>query len=246
MLLDESRRRHRWQTTMMEITTGLLAGDDPHGALRALVRFAWESLGAEGAGINLPIEDSDEWYVALTEGSFDRFLGVKIPMEGSITATAIRAGDLVIVEDPTRDERTWATTRDEVPGMIGESLAVPLRGDRGVTGVLVAARRPGTGGFDQLDRDMIRAIAAHAGLALELAQVRRDNESLRRLEDRAEIAETLRQRVIQRLFQHGLALNSAALRIARPEAREAIQSQITEVDQIITDIRAAVFSLNPD
>jgi signal transduction histidine kinase len=149
----------------------------------------------------------------------------------------------VVIPDPTTDERTSATTRGETLGTIGETLAIPLRGNDRIAGVLVCSRRPGSGGFDHLDRQMICAIAAHAGLALELAQIRRENENLRRLEDRARIAESLRQSVIQRLFQLGLKLQGAAARSAKPDVRDTIQEQVTDIDQIIADIRTAVFSL---
>src|SRR5213079_3153802 len=112
---------------------------------------------------------------------------------------------------------TAATAPQRAVGLLAETLAVPLRAERGITGVLVASRRPGDNGFDPLDREMIRAIAVHAGLALELAEVRRDNERLHLMEDRAQIAEDLRHRAVSRLFAHGLALQGAAARAGRPE-----------------------------
>jgi GAF domain-containing protein len=247
-LLAESRRRHKWQTAMMEISTGLLAGDDPTEALRQLVHHAREILDAAGAGVNLPVPDGPdgpEWRVAVTEGTFDRWVGRRIPLEGSVTGAAIAAGDLVLVPDPSTDAHTAATAGDEVIGLVGETLAVPLRGERGTTGVLVASRPPGDGGFDRLDREMMCAIAAHAGLALELAEVRRDNERLHLVEDREQIAVDLRDRAMQRLSAHALALQAAASRTVRPEVRQALERQVAEADEIIRDIRAAVFSLDP-
>ncbi len=242
-LIEESRRRQHWQATMVEIVTGLLAGDDPVEALARLVRRAKDILNAAGAGVNVPIEDSPLWRVAVTAGTFDRFQDMEIPLDGTITAAAVAAGDLVLIADPATDDRTSSTADSAVAGRVGESLAVPLRGDRGIAGVLVASREAGSGGFDQLDHEAMRAMGAHAGLALELAQVRRETEQLHRLDDRARIAEDLRQRVVHRLFTHGLALQVAAERVGKPEVQEAIQRQIGEVDQIIADIRAAVFSL---
>ncbi len=242
-LFEELRRRQAWQAAMVSITTGLLAGDDPHEALQQLVRHACETLGTQGAGVNVPVDGEPDWRVAVTEGSFQRRQGLRIPMEGSITAAAIAAGDLVIVPDPTTDARTTATGHEAV-GVVGESLAIPLRGDKGITGVLVASHQPGREGFDHLDRDIVRGIAAHAGIALELAQVRRDNENLRRLEDRAHIAEDLRQNVIAALFRHGLALQGTAARAGKPDVRDSLLEQSVAVDQIISDIRAAVFRLS--
>src|SRR5207253_7400770 len=134
---------------------------------------------------------------------------------------------------------------ERASGLIGETVAVPLLGDGGVNGVLTVSRRPGDEPFDHLDLDLITAVAAHAGLAIQLSQVRRDNEQLRLVEDRAQIAEDLRHRVIHRLFSHGLALQGTASRSTNPQTRTAIQTQINEVDAIIRDIRTAVLALSP-
>ncbi len=243
-LLAESRRRQVWQTAMMDVTTELLAGNDPHGALGRLVRHARENLDAVGVGVNVPTDDEATWRAAVTEGVYTQWQDATIPLVGSATGAAIAANDLVVISDPIMDERTASTAPQRAVGFVGETLAVPVRGDRGVTGVLVASRRPGEHGFDHLDREMVRATAAHAGLALELVEVRRDNERLRLMEDRAEIAEELRHRVIQRLFGLGLALQGAASRAAKPEARQALKTQIDEVDAIIRELRAAVLSLD--
>jgi GAF domain-containing protein len=245
-LLAESRRRQVWQTAMMDVTTGLLAGEDPDHALRRLVRHAREILAAAGAGVNLPADGGQTWRVAVTDGAYTRWQDAMVPLDGSVTAAAIAAGGLVAVADPSTDPRTAATASGRTVGLIGETLAVPIGADRGVTGVLVVSRHPGDGGFDRLDREMICAIAAHAGLALELAAVRRDNELLRLVDDRARIGEDLRHRVVQRLFGHALALQGAASRMVKPEVREVLEVQIDEVDGIIREIRAAIFSLNQD
>jgi GAF domain-containing protein len=244
-LLAESRRRHAWQTAMMDITTGLLAGDDPEAALIRLVRNARQILAAVGAGVNLPTDEAGMWRVAVTDGVYTRWQDAAVPLEGSATGAAMAADDLVVIADPGTDPRTEATGPQRALGVLGETLALPLRGERGITGVLVASRRPGESGFDQLDREMICAMAAQAGLALELAEVRRDNERLHLIEDRSQLAEELRSRAVQRLFAHGLALQGAASRTVRPEVRVTLETQIDEVDAIIRDIRATVFSVEP-
>lgn len=243
-LFEELRRRQAWQAAMVSITTGLLAGGQPADALSELVRHACETLGAQGAGVNMPVEGEQDWRVVITHGSYQRWQGVSVPMQDSITAAAVAAGDLVVIPDPSTDSRTSVSAQLAL-GLVGETLAVPLRGDRGVTGVLVASRRPGQPGFNHLDREIIRGVAAHAGLAMELTQVRQDNESLRRIEDRAQIAEDLRNNVITSLFDHGLALQGAASRAGKQELRDSLQDQVEAVDRIIKDIRAAVFRLNP-
>jgi GAF domain-containing protein len=244
-LLADSRRRHTWQTAMVEVSTGLLAGTDSDQVLRQLVHHAREILGGDGAGVAVPTDDPRLLRLVVAEGGeYQRWEGQLIPVEGSVSGTAIAAGHLVVVGDPLSDPRTPAAG-ERASGLIGETVAVPLLGDGGVTGVLTVSRRPGDEPFDQLDLDLITAVAAHAGLALQLSQARRDNEQLRLAEDRQQIAEDLRHRVIQRLFSHGLALQGTASRSTNPQTRTAIQTQINEVDAIIRDIRTAVFTLSP-
>jgi GAF domain-containing protein len=243
-LIAESRRRQRWQTVMAEITMGLLGDADVTEALSRLVSHAVEILDADGAGVNMPHTDADGWRVAITAGSFTRFQDAPVPLENSITAAAIAADNVVVIADPSLDPRTTTVSDQDPQSMLGETLAVPLRGASQVSGVLIASRRPGDTMFDDLDREMIQAIATHAGLALELAAVRRDNEELRMVEDRAQIAENLRQQVIRRLFNHALALQGAAGRAVRTDVAETIQQQVVEVDAIIRDIREAIFALD--
>jgi GAF domain-containing protein len=244
-LLAESRRRHTWQTAMIEVSTQLLAGTDSAEVLRKLVHHAREILDADGAGVSVPTHDPHMLRLVVAEGSeYERWIGELIPVAGSVSGTAIAAGHLVVVSDLHTDPRTPAAA-ERATGLIGETVAVPLFGDGGVNGVLTASRRPGDEPFDQFDLDLITAVAAHAGLAMQLSQVRLDNEHLRLVEDRQQIAEDLRHRVIQRLFGHGLALQGTASRATNPQTRTAIQTQINEVDAIIRDIRTAVFALSP-
>jgi GAF domain-containing protein len=243
-LLAESRRRHTWQTAMVEVSTQLLAGADPDAVLRRLVHQARDTLRGDGAGVSVPTDDPCLMRMAVTEGTYVSWQDADIAVDGTVTGAAIAARDLVVVADPVNDPRTPATGGRAV-GLIGETIAVPMIGDSGITGVLTVSRRPGDEPFDDLDRGLITAVAAHAGLALQLAQVRRDNEQTHLMEDRSQIAEDLRHRVIQRLFGHGLALQGTAARLANPQLRTAIQTQIDEVDAIIRDVRSAVFSLNP-
>jgi two-component system, NarL family, sensor histidine kinase DevS len=243
-LLVDSRRRHTWQAAMVEVTTHLLGGADPDEVLRRLVHHARVTVGGDGAGVSVPTSDPDLWHMAATDGTYQPWQGSILPTHGTVTGAAIAAQSLIVIADPNSDPRTAATAAC-ADGMMGETVAVPMIGDGGVNGVLAVSRRPGDEPFDDLDRDLITAVAAHAGLALHLTQVRSDNEQLRLIEDRAQIAEDLRHRVIQRLFGHGLALQAAASRVSHPKIRTAIEAQIDEVDAIIRETRSAIFTLDP-
>src|SRR5204863_1844103 len=88
-LLSESRRRQVWQSALTEITTGLLAGDDPDATLRQLVRRAMDILHAAGAGVTAPGGDGQGWRVAVSEGTHAQWQDAPVPLEGSVAAAAI-------------------------------------------------------------------------------------------------------------------------------------------------------------
>ena len=236
-LLSESRRRHAWQTTMVEVSTALLAGTDTDAVLRRLVHHAREALDGSDAGVSVPTDDPQ--LLRLITGGHDS-CGPRqdrlVPTADSVSGAAIAAGHLIVISDP----RTTATA-DRMGGHVGETVGVPLAcADGSVNGALIVSRLPGAEPFDRLDLELITALATHAGLALHLSRVRADAEQLRLLDDRQQIGDDLRHHVINRLFRHGLALQSAASRTTDTRTSTAIQAQIDEIDAIIHDIRTTV------
>jgi signal transduction histidine kinase len=127
---------------------------------------------------------------------------------------------------------------------IGAIMAAPVIGERGVRGVLLVCRGKETGSFEVAELDLIATFAAQAGLVLELAEVRRDNERLRLLEDRQRIAGDLQNTVIRDLFSLGLSLQSIAGRATNEGLRRAVCGQVDRLDHVIRDVREAIFALD--
>ena len=245
-LLSETRRRHSWQTAMIDVSTQLLAGVDSDEVLRLLVHHARETLRGVGAGVSVPTEDPDVLRLVIAEGdSYQPWDGALVPVDGSVSGAAIAAGHLIVVADPVHDARTTGVAGRAI-GVIGETVAVPLAGDGTINGVLTVSRAPGDEPFDPIDLDLVAAVAAHAGLALRLSQVRADTEQVHLLAEREQIGADLRHRVIRRLFTLGLDLQATASRTTDRRAASAIQIQIAEIDAIIHDIRTAIYALTPD
>jgi signal transduction histidine kinase len=172
---------------------------------------------------------------------YERWHGRPVPREDSLAGMALAAGSAILAADPAVDGR--AKLAADSPGVIGATLAVPILGTRGPSGVLCISRAPGDEPFDDADQALIGAFASRAELALGLAASRRESEELQLVEDRDHIAEQLRDQVISRLFAAGLSVQSVLPRVANPTVRETLTRHIDEVDAIIADIRAAVFSI---
>ncbi|WP_199509737.1 GAF domain-containing protein [Nucisporomicrobium flavum] len=238
-LLAQGRRRQAWQSAMVEATNALLADADPDVALLQFVTSAQETLGGTGAAAAVPADDDTTLRVAVGVGMYGRYTGTVIRLEDSIVGDAVQL-TAPVAGDRSRLPQGWPARRDTA---IGACLAAPMLADRRLVGVLLVSRSPDDGAFDELDHDILAGAAGQAGLALRLAEARHDSERLRMLEDREHLAADLRDRVIQRLFRHGLALQCAAARVGTGEPRQRLQDQIDEVDAIIRDIRDTVLSL---
>jgi signal transduction histidine kinase len=61
------------------------------------------------------------------------------------------------------------------------------------------------------------------------------------IRERDRIAAQLRDTIIRRVFAAGLSLESAAGLTANPEARRRIQAAVSELHQVVDEIRNAVF-----
>ncbi|MFC3493725.1 GAF domain-containing sensor histidine kinase [Glycomyces rhizosphaerae] len=130
-------------------------------------------------------------------------------------------------------------------------LGVPVMVGEKAWGNLYLTDKRGGGRFTDDDEDIIKALAAAAGVAIdnarlygELADSQADRERLLIFRDRDRIGRDLHDLVIQRLFATGLQLQSVVHLVDAPEAAERINTAVDEIDGAISDLRAAIFSLH--
>ncbi|MFG2041853.1 GAF domain-containing protein [Dactylosporangium sp. NPDC048998] len=243
-LFSEARRRRDWQEAMTTVTTTLLEGADSDRATRALAECALRAAGAAGAAFTATPEDgSSDLRVTVAVGLLGPWHGRSVPVCGSLAEGVLAAGEAMLVVEPADDPRT-AAALELVPDL-GATIVAPVIGDRGVHGVLTVAQRHGGAQLTRADLEMIQAYAAHAGLVLDVAALRRENEHIRVLEDRQRIAADLQETLIRDLFGLGLSLQGAAARVANPDARAALAASVDELDRIIRGVRTAVFAMEP-
>ena len=94
-----------------------------------------------------------------------------------------------------------------------------------------------------MDEELVVALAAAAGIAIENARLHARVKELVLLEDRERIARDLHDTVIQRLFATGLALEGAARMAQRHEVAKRIQRAVEDLDLTVKHIRSAIFGL---
>lgn len=123
---------------------------------------------------------------------------------------------------------------------------IPLLSGENLMGVMSVATRA-TEPFDERNIQMLTAVGASAGLAIENARLHANARRLAVLEERNRIGMDLHDGIIQSIYGVGLALEGAQLTLK--EEPQAAKSQIARaidgLNQAIRDIRAYILDLRP-
>jgi signal transduction histidine kinase len=122
-------------------------------------------------------------------------------------------------------------------------LGVPVRG-RDAIGNLYVAEKRGADEFTDEDEQLAVAFAAAASVAVDNSRLRDRLGTIVLLEERERIARDLHDKVIQRLFAAGMALQTALPLTARNEVATRISRAIEDLDETIREIRYTIFALS--
>ncbi len=118
---------------------------------------------------------------------------------------------------------------------------VLVRGE--VYGNLYLTDKVGADAFTAEDEALAEALAQGAGIAIENARLHRQAREMTVFEERDRIARDLHDRVIQRIFSVGLALEGATRQPERDELVARVVKAQDDLDGTIAEIRSAIFEL---
>lgn len=242
-LFEESRTREAWIEATRDIGTQMLAGADPAMVFRLIAEEALTLMAGAATLVAVPLDDEapacevDDLVIVEVAGEISP--AVK-QMTVAVSGTSI--GGVFHDRTPRRFDRLDLAV--DGPVELGPALVLPLRAADTVAGVLVALRSADEQPFSDKQLDMMAAFADQAALAWRLATAQRQMREVEILTDRDRIARDLHDHVIQRLFAVGLTLQGAAPRARVPAVRESIYSSIDDLQEIIQEIRSAIFDLH--
>jgi signal transduction histidine kinase len=122
-------------------------------------------------------------------------------------------------------------------------LGVPVAVRGEVFGNLYLTDKTSAEVFSDIDVELVVALAAAAGVAIENARLHTRVRELALIEDRERIARDLHDTVIQRLFATGLSLQGTTRLVADAEAVRRIEAAVDDLDTTVKHIRSAIFGL---
>jgi signal transduction histidine kinase len=211
--------------------------------LAEVTTHALELSGADLAVLALPDPDKQRLVIEYADGDgADAARGLVLPTGESLSGRVLATGEPLPTPDFATDDRAAEAARKAM-GHLGPAVVFPLGAPGNVRGVLTIGKRHRAGAFPEATVVAVRSFAAQAGVALELAERRRDTERLALYADRDRIARDLHDQVIQRLYATGMSLQGTLPILARPEAPGRILGAIDALDDTIKDIRATIFAL---
>jgi signal transduction histidine kinase len=123
-------------------------------------------------------------------------------------------------------------------------LGVPVLVRGEVFGNLYLCEKRSAPEFTADDEASAVALAVVAGVAIDNARLHGRLQELVVLEDRERIARDLHDKVIQRLFATGMALQALGPRVGDAEAAHRLDEAIDELDLTIREIRTTIFALH--
>ena len=241
-LYDEARRQQRWLSANSEVTRTLLSGADVTDVLELITATALRMSGADLVVLALPTADRTRLQIehAAGDGAAEA-LGLVLPAQGSVSGLVLASGERLTLDDFRHDDRVAAVAREHMN--LGPAIIVPLSSAGDVRGVLTAGRHEGAMPITPQAADMLVTFAAQAGIALELAEHRRQAEQVAVFEDRDRIARDLHDLVIQRLYATGMSLQGTMSLITAPEAADRVSRAVDSLDETISEIRTSIFAL---
>jgi signal transduction histidine kinase len=246
-LYEESRRRQEWLRASGEISRQLLDPEaDYSETLRHIATSVKRLASADVVSLVRPTDDDPtQLEVIVATGAGEReLIGLRYRSSNSIAWQAMREGHGVRVQSVDQHPDVHLHLRRYVP--VNHAMALPLRGETGPGGAIVAGRTLPRAPFTDADVDMAETFAGQAAIALELSDARADQQRLGVLEDRDRIARDLHDHVIQRLFAAGLSLQSVAATINDEAVDQRLTRTVNELDETIGQIRNAIFALQED
>jgi len=157
---------------------------------------------------------------------------------------AAQLGKVLISTDLEKDTRFLR--RAVVDAGFTCLACIPLTARQNVVGAMTVASREKRD-FGDREINLLEAIGAWAGTAIENARLHRQARRLAVLEERERIGMDLHDGIIQSIYGVGLALEYARMAVEEdPDlTRDKISQSIDGLNESIRDLRAYILDLNP-
>jgi two-component system nitrate/nitrite sensor histidine kinase NarX len=155
----------------------------------------------------------------------------RIPMGACLCGLAARAGEVVISDDLSKDDRlSRSACRDE---RFGSMISVPLQSHGKTLGILTLYSKK-SHAFSQANRQLLIAISHHIGVAVENSQLYSQAKESALMEERWLISQELHDNVAQSLAYLNMQTKLLEDRL-QSDLKNSTREEIHQIRQVIQD-----------
>src|SRR5689334_8142313 len=215
--------------------------------LQRLVDSARELADAHYAALGLP--DGDGGFSQfLTSGMSDELIESlgPLPRQHGMLGAMFDSSDPYRTADMHEHPRFRGLWPRQHPDM-RSFLGVPIVARDEVIGAFYLTEKEGADAFDEVDKELIALLAAHAAIAITNAQLYERSRELSILSERNRLALELHDVVSQKLFSLNLGADADATLLERdPEAARAQLARVRALArESLAELRSLILGLRP-
>nr|WP_148223398.1 GAF domain-containing protein [Segniliparus rotundus] len=230
-LYEDSRRRRGWLEATKEVTEAILAQTPRREVLRLVAERALSLMQCSFAAVLVVESEAEPFGVAVRRGTAP-------PGLARLDEARLRA--------MAQDGKARRFGAGEAAPGAGPVLIAPMRTGQVRLKALLVARAPGAVPFEEEELRLLVSFAEQAAFGLRWSIQQEARRELELLADRERIARDLHDHVIQRLFAIGLGMQGTRRMALQPELPARLDDHIDRLHEVIQDIRATIFELQPD
>ncbi len=154
-------------TTLIEVSKIINTTIELEKLLDYIMETAKEVLNSEGSSLMLIDESTNELYFNITAGKgSNKLKEVRLPIGQGIAGIVAKEGKPLIVDDAINDPRVYKVADEVTKTVTRNILAVPMRVQDKIIGVLEVVNSKGRDKFDKYDLELFQAFADQAAIAI--------------------------------------------------------------------------------
>ena len=238
-LYAETRRRLAESQGLQRVAAALLHKVSQEEVLEIVCAEAQDLTGATESAVLL-VEEEAWLRVAYRSGTESAFFE-RIPIAGSLAGLAVRENEPFLTNALASE--SYEYLQGKRPTAL---LAVPLRANGDVIGVLEVLNKPG--GFVKDDIRIVSLFANQAAINIEHARLNQQAGQLAVMEERQRLAQELHDSVVQSLYSMALYADAARLSLASGK-QDVTVNHLQELRETarsaMYDMRLLIFELHP-